>query len=512
MSTSAYRPFRSVLVANRGEIAVRVLRAARLAGLEAVAIASEPDRTALHALEADRCEVIGAGPVAESYLDAGKVLAAAARTGADALHPGYGFFAENADFARQVLDAGLVWIGPPPDVITRLGDKVEAKALARAAGVPVLPGYEGALDDPETALAEAERIGYPLLVKAAAGGGGRGMRVVRDAASLPGALESAAREALGAFGSDRVFLERFVDPARHVEIQILADAHGHVVHLGERECSVQRRHQKIVEESPSPVVDPALRQRMGDAAVALTKAVGYVGAGTVEFLLGPDGEFYFLEVNTRLQVEHPVTELVTGLDLVDLQFSVAAGEPLPITQEDVRPRGHAIEVRVCAEDPAQRFAPQTGRIWHLELPGGPGIRVDEGVRAGYEIPPHYDSLVLKLIAFGPDRARALARLLGGLRKLVILGPGTNVEYLAAIVGHEAFASGDLSTGFLDDHLADWTSRSDVPDAVLAAAVASEMLARVGTNGGAGGAGVAEPDPWQELGPWRTVGQPGEGAP
>jgi len=509
------RPFRRLLVANRGEIAVRILTAARHAGLETVAVASEPDRSALHALSADRCVVLGEGPVAQSYLDADKVLAAAVRTGAEAVHPGYGFFAENADFARRVIAAGLIWIGPPPGVISALGDKVRAKELARAAGVPVLPGYEGPVDDPETVAAAASKVGFPLLIKAAAGGGGRGMRVVRDPADLSEALESAAREAKGAFGSSTVFMERLVDPARHVEVQILADTHGHVIHLGERECSVQRRYQKIIEESPSPAVDPALRERMGAAAVSLAKQAGYVGAGTVEFLLGPDGEFFFLEVNTRLQVEHPVTELVTGLDLVDLQFAVAMGRELPLSQDDVTRVGHAIELRVCVEDPAMSFAPQAGRIHFLELPAGPGVRVDAGVRGGFEIPPHYDSLVLKLLSHGPDRETAIRRVRCALNELVLIGPMTNVEYLGAILDHEAFRAGELTTSFIPNHMDGWKASTETGDDVLAAAAAAELwgdsAAALARTGGVGTEG-AEPSPWAALGGFRIAGERREDRP
>ncbi len=507
LTDSPFRPFASVLVANRGEIAVRVLHAAREAGLRSIAVASEPDRFALHAMSADIAVVLGEGPASESYLDMDRVLAAARDTGAEAIHPGYGFLAESAEFARRVAAEGLVWIGPPPDVIEALGDKVRAKVLARAAGVPVCPGFEGDVSDAAAVQAAAAEIGFPLLVKAAAGGGGRGMRIVREASELTEALESAAREAEGAFGSGHVFLEKFVEPARHIEIQIIADSHGNVVHLGERECSVQRRYQKIVEESPSAVVDDALRAKMGAAAVSLAKESGYVGAGTVEFLLAPDGAFYFLEVNTRLQVEHPVTELVTALDLVDLQFRAAAGERLPL---DVTPnaRGHAIEVRICAEDPAFHFAPQAGRILHLHLPSRPGVRIDCGIRDGYEIPTHYDSLLMKLIAHGADREEARVRVLHALDELVILGPRTNVEYLRAILEHPSFVTADLSTSFIDEHMADWKPDTDVPPAVLLAAAAGEFLGPRATAAIPDGPdGVRAPTAWHALGAWRSSDAP-----
>ncbi len=499
-----HRPFSSVLVANRGEIAVRVLRAAREAGLRSIAVASEPDRLALHSLTADMCAVIGDGPAAESYLDMDRVLAAARDAGAEAIHPGYGFLAESAAFARRVQEQGLVWIGPSPEVIEALGDKVRAKALARAAGVPVCPGYEGDVSDAAAVLAAATQIGFPLLVKAAAGGGGRGMRIVTAPGELAAALDSAAREAQGAFGSGRVFLEKYVEPARHVEIQIVGDAHGNVLHLGERECSIQRRYQKIIEESPSPVVDPELRARMGEAAVALAKEAGYVGAGTVEFLLGPGGDFYFLEVNTRLQVEHPVTEMVSGVDLVRLQFAVAAGEVLPRTTAP-EPRGHAIELRVCAEDPAFQFAPQSGRIVYLRLPTRPGVRIDAGIRTGYEIPTHYDSLLLKLIAHGSTREQARTRALRGLADLLILGPQTNVAYLRAILEHDAFVAGDLSTSFIAEHMAGWAPDTRVPPEVLMAAAAGEFLGpRAAADVPEGDGAAPVPTAWYGLGSWRVV--------
>ena len=507
--SAAYRPFASVLVANRGEIAVRVLRGVREAGLRSIAVASEPDRLALHSLTADTCAVLGEGPAAESYLNADRLLAAARDAGAEAVHPGYGFFAESAAFARRVLEQGLVWIGPAPEVIEALGDKVRAKDLARRAGVPVCPGYDGDVADAAAVQAAAAEIGFPLLVKAAAGGGGRGMRIVRRPPELADALAGAAREAQAAFGSGRVFLEKYVEPARHVEIQIVGDSHGNVLHLGERECSVQRRYQKIVEESPSPAVDPELRARMGAAAVALAKEAGYVGAGTVEFLLGPDGDFYFLEVNTRLQVEHPVTELVTGLDLVQLQLQVAAGEPLPSTTAP-EPRGHAIELRICAEDPAFQFAPQSGPIVYLRLPSRPGVRVDCGVRTGYEVPTFYDSLLMKLIAHGTTREEARTRALRGLADLVILGPKTNAEYLRAILEHEAFVAAELSTSFVAQHMAGWKPEAGVPPEVLMAAAAGEFLGPgTAAQGPSDDRGVPAPTSWYALGTWRVV-EPEEG--
>jgi acetyl/propionyl-CoA carboxylase alpha subunit len=508
--TAAYRPFRRVLIANRGEIAVRIVRACREMGLETVAVASEPDRHAPHAMAADQCVVLGDGPAAESYLNADKVLAAARQTHSDAVHPGYGFFAERAEFAQRVVDAGLVWIGPSPQVIDALGDKVRAKELARSSNVPTSPSWEGDAGHLPAALQAAEAIGWPVLIKAAAGGGGRGMRVVTDGQKLADAIESASREAAAAFGSGRVFLEKYLEPARHVEIQILGDAHGNVFAFGERECSVQRRHQKIIEESPSPAVSPALRLRMSEAAVSLAKAVGYVGAGTVEFLLTPDGAFHFLEVNTRLQVEHPVTELVQGVDLARFQIRAAMGEDLgDDLDRPWHPRGHAIELRICAEDPGMQFAPQAGRILHLELPRGPGVRVDCGIRTGFEIPPHYDSLVAKLIVHAANREAAIDRALLALRDFVLLGPATNVEYLRAILSHERFRAGDLATSFLARHFADWKPEAEAPPEVLLAAAAGEMLGGVGAGPAAKSAvreGGAAPTPWETLGPWRVRGE------
>jgi geranyl-CoA carboxylase alpha subunit len=449
--------------------------------------------------------VLGEGPAADSYLNADKVIAAARMTHAEAVHPGYGFFAENAGFAQRVIDAGLVWIGPPPESMRLLGDKVSAKDVARRAEVPVAPSYEGDVSDETTVRREAARIGYPILVKAASGGGGRGMRAVPDVSKLAEALASAAREAEAAFGSGRVFLEKLVVSARHIEIQVFADAHGHVLHLGERECSVQRRHQKVVEWSPSTVVDAAMRHRIGNAAVELVRAAGYVGVGTVEFLLAPDGKFYFLEVNTRLQVEHPVTEVVTGLDLLQVQLHTAAGGLLSGRQELVHPRGHAIELRICAEDPANQFAPQAGKILHLELPHGPGIRVDCGVRAGYEIPTHYDSLLMKLIVHAPTRNDAVRRALRALKDLVILGPVTNVEYLRAILKNQSFRSGDLSTSFIAEQMSGWKPATDIPDEALVAAATAELLGdTVAARPGAAAEDAGPASPWDTLGPWRSV--------
>jgi len=470
--------FASLLIANRGEIALRVQRSARRMGLRTVAVYSEGDREARHAREADAAVCIGAAAPRASYLNIAALLDAARRTGADAVHPGYGFLAESAAFAQAVIDAGLVWVGPPPRAIRVMGDKAEAKRLARDAGAPVLPGYDDA-DQSETALARAaESIGYPLMVKAAAGGGGRGMRLVRDAASLVTAITGARSEAEHAFGDGRLLLERALGAARHVEVQVFADAMGGCVHLGERDCSVQRRHQKLVEESPSPAVDSGLRARMAAAAMAVTRSVEYVGAGTVEFLLDADGGFWFMEMNTRLQVEHPVTELRTGIDLVEWQLRVAAGEALPLAQEDIRFSGHAIEVRLCAEDPAQDFLPQSGRI--LRWRPDEDLRVDHALEDGAEVPPYYDSMIAKMIAHAPTRGAARARLAAGLDRSVVLGVETNKAFLADVLRDARFAEGRATTGFLQHSFRAAARRPDAAAIAIAAVVrAAERARRAG---------------------------------
>ncbi|HEX4871876.1 MAG TPA: biotin carboxylase N-terminal domain-containing protein [Nevskiaceae bacterium] len=442
--------FDKVLVANRGEIAVRVIRGARKAGYRTVAVYSDADRDAMHVHEADEAVHIGPSPAKDSYLVIEKIIAAARASGAQAIHPGYGFLSEREAFAQAVQDAGLVFIGPDPASIEAMGNKSASKIRMIAAGVPCVPGYQGDDQRDATLIAEAIKAGLPVMVKAAAGGGGRGMRLVHEEAALAAAIASARSEAENAFGSGQLLIEKAVVDARHVEIQIFGDRHGTVVHLGERDCSVQRRNQKVVEEAPSPAVDEALRLKMGAAAVAAAKAVNYVGAGTVEFLLGRDGAFYFLEMNTRLQVEHPVTELVYGVDLVEWQLRVAQGEPLPLSQAEILENryGHAIEVRLCAEDPAQNYLPQTGVVHRWQAPVGEGLRTDSYLRDGSLISPYYDSMQAKIIAWGEDRETARKRLLGALDQTLLLGVSSNRDYLRAILAHEAFASGDFSTGFI----------------------------------------------------------------
>jgi len=446
--------FEKILIANRGEIACRVIRTARALGYRTVAVYSDADAGAPHVQQADEAVRIGPAPAADSYLNAAALLDAARRSGADAVHPGYGFLSENAAFAQACLDAGLVFIGPPPSAITAMGDKALAKRRMHDAGVPCAPGYLGQEQDDATLHAQALKLGFPLLVKAVAGGGGRGMRLVRSADQIGEALAGARREAKSAFGDDTLMLERLVEHARHIEIQVFADTQGHVIHLGERDCSAQRRRQKVIEESPSPVVSPELRAAMGQDAVAAARAVGYVGAGTVEFILDQTGRHYFLEMNTRLQVEHPVTEMVTGLDLVEWQLRVAAGEALPLSQAQVAMQGHAIEVRLYTEDPYAGFAPQTGTVlhWRPELVLQPGIRIDHGLAEGSVIGPYYDAMVAKLIAHGRDRGDAIRRLRAALEAAPLLGLRHNARFLRDLLDHAAFRRGEMTTQLLDDWL------------------------------------------------------------
>lgn len=497
------RPFDAVLIANRGEIAVRVIAACREAGLRTIAVYSEADRDALHTTLADEAYPIGPAAATASYLNPAAILAAARDSGATAIHPGYGFLSENAAFAQAVLDAGLVWIGPPPAAIAAMGDKVAAKRLMAQAGVPLIPGYDGDGDD--AILQEAaETIGFPVLIKAAAGGGGRGMRVVERAADFADALAAAQREAQAAFGDPRVFLEKYLVAPRHIEIQVLADTHGQIVHLGERECSIQRRHQKVLEEAPSPAVSPELRARMGAAAVAAARAVDYVGAGTVEFLLDAAGNPYFLEMNTRLQVEHPVTEAVTGLDLVRLQLTIAAGEPLPFTQDDVSLRGHAIECRIYAEDPAAGFLPASGTLRLFAPPSGPGIRNDVGVTTGDTVGVDYDPQLAKLIVHAPDRAAAIDRLTGALRDYAILGVTTNLPFLGWLVAHPEFRAGNTTTAFIERQWSPPATTAEpplLPREVLLGAAALDILDREERAAQA----TRPANPWQTVGAWRAGG-------
>ena len=439
-----------LLIANRGEIACRVMRTAEAMGIETVAVYSDADRNALHVKTADRAAYIGPPAAAESYLDIERILEAARETGSEAIHPGYGFLSENGAFARACGAAGIVFVGPSEHAIDLMGDKARAKRAMIEAGVPCIPGYQGEDQATETLMRAARGIGFPLMIKAAAGGGGRGMRLVQDASQLANGIATARSEALSAFGADELILEKAIVRPRHVEVQVFGDRHGNIVYLGERDCSVQRRHQKVIEEAPCPVMTPELRATMGEAAVAAARAVRYVGAGTVEFLLGEDGVFYFLEMNTRLQVEHPITELVTGLDLVALQLQVAAGESLGFEQDRVQLSGHAIEVRLYAEDPQNDFLPSTGTIEHWRVPKGAGIRVDAGVESGSEVSPYYDPMLAKIIASGRTREEARRRLVKALSASFLVGPATNRDFLIDALGRKSFAGGRATTAFIDD--------------------------------------------------------------
>ena len=483
---------KKVLIANRGEIAVRIARTCRAMEIPTVAVHSDVDRGALHTRVTDEAvEIAG-------YLDVDALVAAARRSGADAVHPGYGFLSQNGDFADAVAAAGLAFVGPPGPVHRRMGDKKGARRLMAAAGVPIVPGYDGDDQADGTLAAEAARIGWPVMIKPSRGGGGKGMRIVRAAGDFRDALAGARREARGAFGDEVVVLERFVDRPRHVEVQVLADAHGALVHLLERECSIQRRHQKVVEETPSPALTAAARETLCAAGVAAARAAGYVNAGTVEFLMDRGGAFYFLEMNTRLQVEHPVTESILGLDLVRLQLEVAAGRPLTIAQADIAGLGHALECRLYAEDPWRDHLPSPGRVLHLAAPEGPGIRFDAGIATGSEVSTRYDPLLAKVITWGRDRTESIQRMSEALTRTAVLGVTTNLALLRAIVAHPEFVAGALHTGFTDDHLADLPRPECPPPRILSAALAASRR-RAGV---AGGAGKAVPDPWAQVDGWR----------
>jgi acetyl-CoA carboxylase biotin carboxylase subunit len=505
---SELRPIRKVLVANRGEIAVRVLRGLADLGIRSAVIYSEPDRRSLAVQLADEAYPIGPAPSARSYLRGEAIVELARQIGADAVHPGYGFLSERASFARQCRDGGVIFIGPPPEAIAAMGSKTESRRLMMDAGVPVVPGGAEPLADLAAAHEEAIRVGYPVMIKAAAGGGGKGMRRVESAEELPSAFRAARSEAAASFGDDAVYIEKFIVEPRHVEIQVLGDEHGRVVSLNERECSLQRRHQKVVEEAPSPVVDADLRRRMGEAAVAAAKAVGYTNAGTVEFLLDKSGDFYFLEMNTRLQVEHPVTELVTGLDLVVWQLRVARGEALPEWMEHVEPRGHAVEVRLYAEDPYRGFAPSPGTIRHLRLPEGPGVRNDCGVYSGGEVTVHYDPMLAKLICWGEDRAQALTRLRRALGELRVEGIQTTVPLFRALLDDADFLAGRMDIAMLDRKLAAGELRppeealaatTDNPDLPLVAAALAHWEEAHKRTAGAGDVAAQLRTRWRQVG-------------
>lgn len=505
--------FGKLLVANRGEIAVRVIRTCQEMGIRTVAIYSDADRGALHVRMADEAVRVGPAPSGESYLRIDRILEAAKATGAEAIHPGYGFLSERGAFVTACKEAGITFVGPPAEAIDAMGDKTEARQRMIAAGVPVVPGMEEPESDVAKARAFAANIGFPVMIKAASGGGGRGMRRVDGEAEFDEAFASAQREALGAFGDDRVYVEKFLEKPRHVEIQVFADSQGNCVHLFERECSVQRRHQKVLEESPSPILDEKMREEMGAVAVRAAQAVGYVGAGTCEFLVDAHRNFYFLEMNTRLQVEHPVTELRTGVDLVRWQLEVAAGRPLPMTQDEIPSNGHAIEARINAEDPSRGFMPSPGKITYLRLPGGPGTRIDGGVYPGYTVPMAYDSMIAKLIVWAPDRTQAIERLQRALSEFVVKGITTNIGYLKRIVAHPEFLSGDYDTTFLARHGDELGAKPD-PDLARVALVASAVYQhqldknrakKLALSAGGADAGRSR---WAEIGRMRALGRTG----
>jgi len=499
--------FRKVLIANRGEIAIRVAATLQQMGIRVACVYSDADRRALHVARADEAHRLEGNTSAETYLRGDKILDIARRNGVDAIHPGYGFLSENAGFAQACREAGVTFIGPSPEAMRAAGDKISAKRAAERAGVPTVPGWLGDADDGLKGVFEqAKRIGYPVLIKAASGGGGKGMRVVHEEGELQSSIEAAQREAAAAFGNSRVFLEKYISRPRHIEFQIFGDTQGQIIHLFERECSIQRRHQKILEESPSPVLTPALRDQMGQAAVRLAKTIGYTNAGTVEFMVDEQGAFYFLEVNARLQVEHPVTELRLGHDLVKTQVLVAAGEPLPFRQDELIPNGHAIECRICAEDASRGFLPSIGTIARYAAPSAPCVRVDSGVHRGSEVSVYYDPMLAKLIVWGRTRQEALERMSWALRRFVILGVTTNIDFLQDLIAHPDVHSGRVHTHFLNEHPDIGQHEVHVPtEAIVAAALADRLSKRGSSSNGKQGREVSETEsgPWQSAGSWRN---------
>jgi len=503
--------FEKILIANRGEIAVRIIRACREMGIRTVAVYSEVDRTALHVQQADEAVAIGPPPASESYLSTDRIIQAARATGAQAIHPGYGFLAENDDFARLCEKENLVFIGPNSTALCLVGDKIRARQTMEKAGIPITPGMKSIPSNLAESVEAAGALGYPVIVKASAGGGGKGMRIVAEEKDLKPALEAGMREAKAAFGDESVYLEKYLEEPRHVEIQVLADNYGNTVHLFERECSIQRRHQKIIEETPSPALDPDLRNRMGEAAKRAVRAAGYNNAGTVEFLLDKDKNFYFLEVNARLQVEHPVTELVTGLDLVRQQILIASGEKLAFGQEDLRQSGHAIECRIYAEDPAKGFLPSAGRITFLREPSGPGVRVDSGVYAGWDVPIYYDPILAKLIVWGETRDTACRRMARALDDYVILGIPSGLSFLKDAINHPEFRAGRTTTAFIPKYFRDWKKtekeKEDQGRLALTVAAFDEIRKTTGPDGSPARSSRRErPSPWRSLGRWRIGGQ------
>ena len=499
--------FDKILVANRGEIARRIFRACRELGVRTVAVYSEVDRGAPWARLADESYQLDGVTARQTYLDQEAIFGVAATSGAEAIHPGYGFLSENAEFAEVCAAHGVDFIGPSPKAMRLLGSKASARELARQAGVPVIPGVDGAEYSDKDLREAASQIGYPVLIKASAGGGGKGMRVVQSPNDFSDALHQARNEAASSFGDDHVLVEKYFTDVRHVEVQILGDRHGNIVHLFERECSVQRRHQKIIEETPSPAISAATRQAMCAAALALARSVKYVSAGTVEFMVAADGEFYFLEMNTRLQVEHPITELVTGIDIAAWQIRLAAGEALSFTQEDLTQRGHALECRVYAEDPANNFLPSIGELALYREPGGPGVRVDDGVETGTEVSPYYDPMLGKVITHGYDRPETIRKMIRALQDTVVLGVRTNIAYLLDILHRPSFLEGDITTNFLDEHMTPWQPDADLSSSTWLAVAAWESLqGRTSTERAPldGEGGIAAPDPWLAADSWRNL--------
>jgi acetyl-CoA carboxylase biotin carboxylase subunit len=495
--------FKKILIANRGEIVIRIIRTCRELGIRTVAVCSAADAAALHVQMADEVVPIGPPPATESYLNMDVLVEVARHTGAEAIHPGYGFLSENPLFARKVQEAGLVFIGPTPEALAAVGDKVLARQTVAKVGVPVIPAIEEPGSDLIPLQAQVGQMGYPVLIKAAAGGGGKGMRIVWQEEELAEALAAAQREATAAFGVGRIYLEKYLERPRHVEVQILGDQQGHLIHLGERECSIQRRYQKILEETPCPAVSEQLRYELTSAALKVAKAAGYYNAGTVEFILDQEGRFYFLEVNARLQVEHPISEWVTGTDLVREQLCIAAGERLSLTQEEVRPRGHALECRIYAEDPANRFFPSAGKILFLSEPAGPGVRVDSGVEQGSEVSIYYDPLIAKVSTWGRDRESARHRMLTALHYYAILGLTTNVEFLLSVLCHPAFVAGETHTGFIPEHFPHWHKPVAEHAGEAAIAVVLSRLQKGGKKAvRESGGGKESLSPWQSLGSWR----------
>ena len=495
--------FNKILVANRSEIALRVINACRVLGIKSVAVYSEADKCSKHRLMADEAVFIGPPPPRQSYLDIDKIIQSAKDTGCEAIHPGYGFLAENPELPRACEKAGLVFIGPPPDAMLLMGNKVESRVKMANAGVPLIPGMTASADDPEVFRKAAEKAGYPVIIKAAAGGGGKGMRIVHESSGLRDALEAAQREALNAFNDDSVYLEKYIANSRHVEFQVLADSHGNCVHVFERECSIQRRHQKIIEETPSVAVDDKLRKKMGDTAVAVAKAAGYVNAGTVEFLVDDKGGFYFLEMNTRIQVEHPITEMVTGTDLVVEQIRIAAGLRLSEQFFHLSQRGHAIECRIYAEDGENNFLPSTGKVLHYTEPSGPGIRVDSGITLGSEITIDYDPIMAKLVVHAPDRPNAIRKMIHALHNYKILGVKTSKKFMVDVLQHPEFAAGRTYTNFIPQHMAERAVDGSDYHALAAAVAAVASLTQrreVALSSGDGRSAI--PSPWESLGAWQ----------